>query len=1222
MRIISIHIKNLNSLRIEGSINFLEAPLGNTGLFAITGDTGAGKTTILDAITLGLYGRAPRHDKNPSEVLSYGASEAYAQVVFETGQKRYLAEWSVRRARGKHDGNIQPPKRKLSEFDPGKLEFIAIAESAKEVDGMVAERTGLDYDRFLRSVLLSQGEFAAFLKARAQERSELLERITGLEIYSEISVAAFNRHKQEEAQLKEQILRKENLRLLSAEEKNLLEEERAGLEKSSRDLKKLVKESQDLLNQLGRLEALSAKIAALEKEETALNLRKETLQASIAQLSQYKKALPFKSELDRIDRDISLAKDLRTRLQILETEALPKKREELEALERDLGEANGILEKKRGELPAQMQVFDQVVAMDIEIKALEKQLDQDRPTYLAGENELHLLESQWSESKPRTTERASIIRELETWLLEHDYLRALSADWPFLKRQVDEWNETAGKTALQTAQIQEKTKDLAKEEKDLARFSAEMENLKTQIQQKKGQLSALRPDLFAHSQAELAQLQNRELASWKEKTDWLERLEELHGGYVQLLEAQNRDSEKLRNFQSREFHLLEQLLEANDQLEEQLRVLEFKQSVYEQQIRIANYEKDRLQLKEGEPCPLCFSTHHPFHDHPGLEAFVDRAGEEYQLAKRHTEKLQKEQAALIRQLNELDVQMEMLAGNESKRSVGLLEQQLRMMEEQERKMLELLSGFEERDLLYATGFRQERKDWYASQLLQHRKNWEQILQWTGELDALQKQETARMQDLQQMEFRIRELKNELRVWNENLSETESQRKKMESGIRSLLAKYRIEIAEEQREQQLGQLEKLHKSYLESELQFARLREEQQRDQEAERSLEEKIGERKTVLAKAGEALRALLLAFEEKQARRLELLGERNPVQERDRFRAELDELAESVGVKKQSLAETKERVRSLEEETARLRGEIAQLDDSALALSGKMLEKLKKTGFATMEEAIQALLPKEEAERLEAEVDEFQKRESELVQTRKTLSADWEEAMAAMPEQPDQSLAQKQLEEAQYSLEQNQLRQGTIKGMLDQSREEEAEEIQLEASIRRQMQELLRWKALNDLIGSADGKKFRTFAQGLTLERLVYLANRHLEHLNDRYVIRKTPGEELELEIVDTFQANNIRSMQTLSGGETFLVSLSLALGLSDLAGQRSDIRSLFIDEGFGTLDEATLDLAINTLENLQARGKTIGIISHVKELKERIGTQIQVIKRSNGFSEIKVVG
>ena len=166
------------------------------------------------------------------------------------------------------------------------------------------------------------------------------------------------------------------------------------------------------------------------------------------------------------------------------------------------------------------------------------------------------------------------------------------------------------------------------------------------------------------------------------------------------------------------------------------------------------------------------------------------------------------------------------------------------------------------------------------------------------------------------------------------------------------------------------------------------------------------------------------------------------------------------------------------------------------------------------------------------------------------------------------------------------------------------------------------RWMSLYDLIGSSDGKKFRIFAQGLTLQKLVHLANQHLKNLYGRYLILKRPGEDLELDIVDTYQADNVRSLHALSGGESFLVSLALALGLSDLAGRNANIKSLFIDEGFGTLDEQALDLALNTLENLQARGKTIGIISHVKELKERIATQVKVVKKGGGTSFVEVTG
>jgi len=136
----------------------------------------------------------------------------------------------------------------------------------------------------------------------------------------------------------------------------------------------------------------------------------------------------------------------------------------------------------------------------------------------------------------------------------------------------------------------------------------------------------------------------------------------------------------------------------------------------------------------------------------------------------------------------------------------------------------------------------------------------------------------------------------------------------------------------------------------------------------------------------------------------------------------------------------------------------------------------------------------------------------------------------------------------------------------------------------------------------------------------LAELANRHLIQLHGRYLLNKPNTQDLALEIIDTYQADNIRSINTLSGGESFLVSLSLALGLSDLAGRNTQIQSLFIDEGFGTLDESALDLAISTLENLQASGKTIGVISHIKELKERIGTQIQIEKQGSGFSKVSI--
>ncbi|UOQ79170.1 hypothetical protein MUN84_17745 [Hymenobacter sp. 5516J-16] len=179
-----------------------------------------------------------------------------------------------------------------------------------------------------------------------------------------------------------------------------------------------------------------------------------------------------------------------------------------------------------------------------------------------------------------------------------------------------------------------------------------------------------------------------------------------------------------------------------------------------------------------------------------------------------------------------------------------------------------------------------------------------------------------------------------------------------------------------------------------------------------------------------------------------------------------------------------------------------------------------------------------------------------------------------------------------------------------------------LAAQLEKQQQEAQRWRQLAELIGSADGKKFSEFAQGLTLARLVDLANRHLHRFTDRYRILRNPEQHLDLLIQDEYQASSVRSMNSLSGGESFLVSLALALGLSELAGRRTQIDTLFIDEGFGTLDPDTLDVALSALEMLQGTGKTIGIISHVEALKERVTTQISVRKGAGGVSSLQVLG
>jgi exonuclease SbcC len=196
---------------------------------------------------------------------------------------------------------------------------------------------------------------------------------------------------------------------------------------------------------------------------------------------------------------------------------------------------------------------------------------------------------------------------------------------------------------------------------------------------------------------------------------------------------------------------------------------------------------------------------------------------------------------------------------------------------------------------------------------------------------------------------------------------------------------------------------------------------------------------------------------------------------------------------------------------------------------------------------------------------------------------------------------------------------QGAIQHALDSDKKRRKSQQKLVDNIVKQRQEYNDWAHLNGLIGSADGAKFRKFAQGLTLDHLVHLSNQQLSRLHERYQLARKKGDALELQVIDTWQLDSQRDTTTLSGGESFLVSLALALALSDLVSHKTSIDSLFLDEGFGTLDSDTMEIALDALDNLNASGKMIGVISHIEAMKARIPVQIEVKKMAGmGVSQL----
>ncbi|RUM37525.1 MAG: chromosome segregation protein SMC, partial [Desulfobulbus sp.] len=320
MKIESLRLKNLNSLYGEWSIDFTVPEFTANGIFAITGPTGAGKSTLLDGICLALYGRTPRLDrinKGGNEVMSRGTGECAAEVVFSSGHGRFCCHFSHHRARKKADGRLADAKHEIADADSGKV----LATKKREVARLVEQFTGMDFDRFTRSILLAQGGFAAFLQATPDKRAPVLEQITGTKIYSEISCRVHERLREEQKKLELLQAATQGISVLSAEEEQQLVCRHQVLEQQEKDM-------------AGKAELIVAAIqwqselASLEQELASCVKEAEEVQTAQAGFASKRKRLESGRRAAKLEAEFT-ALAARRQLQQQEQNALSKAEREL-----------------------------------------------------------------------------------------------------------------------------------------------------------------------------------------------------------------------------------------------------------------------------------------------------------------------------------------------------------------------------------------------------------------------------------------------------------------------------------------------------------------------------------------------------------------------------------------------------------------------------------------------------------------------------------------------------------------------------------------------------------------------------------------------------------------------------------------------------------------------------------------------------------------------------
>lgn len=1134
MKFLQLEILNLASLDKQGGevINFEEGALGESTIFSIVGPTGSGKSTLLDAICLALYNRAPRYprkkgDKNQSieifgaadasesnrlaptdsrNILTRGKKEGYSKLTFLANNGSiYRAEWHVRFQRVRYEN--------------AKTALYKITRNGEEISEETADWNelpniiGLDYDQFLRTVLIAQGSFANFLTAKENERYELLEKLIGCEetytnIATEIKKAkdqATDAYNQMAASVEAV---KQNL--LNDEELTQLKEEIDRLEKAEKELDSQLQAISKDLQWFEENDKQIKQIAICQSDMKQAADAIKAMQAQILHLQLHDEVQPAVNQLQEVERQTQSIHE--------QEENILKAEENIKSQESAISESEKALASLKEAVSKAQEQQEKALPVIAEARALKTKMEAAMPNLKEKKEALELAQKENQTALKDVEENA---RNIQKWEAETEKANlALKTTKEEIAKQKQVLHEAT--QAAEQAWEKERNKTAGQNIEELQSHKSAAEKKLQDVQQ------AIK--VVAHLDAATTEKQKNEeriLILGKRNAEIDEALGKL------TIEALTQETLTLRNAYT-------------------LMVSE-------------KWEIHRANLTEGKPCPLCGSTTHPYHT--DNKQFEEATTELSQLLKA------KEDLLKLQQKEEKDL------SGERKQNDG----EVQTLQKQQEKLSGEIATYEE--------------------------EWKALI---AQYPKIPKAEAKLKSLLPIYENKAKDASSKLSLFNKIQKEIERLTQLKDKAVKD-------EAAYESKASTI-----LNKAQESTSTCVTKLAEQKALTINLisqQKSKEEAYG-------KALQTWNSAKKEMEEWQEKYKQILNGEEPDAAEQRLTAAKDEATkaadtqnENINKLKAELANSKGSHQTMQSQNKTMKENLQEkekeLDLWIEEYNKQLEEKSIEPPFIDRNTIREMLHSAEDWNAIRREKDEKEKAVASTTALYQSAEKAHQQHLEHQPAQTRDALLAIQ-QEYQERSQRNELiaanarmqnHQEAVKLLGDK-----AEALNLVT------QEKDDWTAITDAIG-ADGKTLRKIAQCYTLSFLIAHANQEIRKFNSRYELQQVK-HSLGIRVIDHDRADDIRDTTSLSGGETFIVSLGLALGLSALSSRNISFENLFIDEGFGTLDPDTLATVIDSLAMLQSsQGKKVGVISHTDTMSERITTQIRIIKNGNsGSSHIEI--